>query len=880
MITINKPKIDQRQFVGGKLKNNIKYIVINDKHLERSYVSVSVNIGTFANPKEYGGLAHFLEHMLFQGSTKYPDEAYYFNKLNEMGGHSNAYTDSSETVYFFNVLDNGLVEIIDIFSRFFIDPLFTADNVYREVNAVNNEHNKNIHSDIWKYMQLTLYLTNDDSTMNNFGTGNLETLNKPDIREQMIQFYKKYYNSDNISICIVSSKPIEEIKQMIDSTFGLIPKKLSTEFKLSKPFYSMNGGKTFYMETLATIYDISYIWEIDKFGSSSYNCFQILGLILNNSSYNSLYTYLKNMGYLNNISTEFRKEGQFIIFLSLTKKGYKNMGIVDSILLGTLNNIINMIDFEKVATYYMKISHITFDNLNKFDNETLCNMLSVNHSYEETKNVFDSIFLIKDIKLTKFYRDTFKKFLVPENMIRIITSQKNKLKILGKPKKIEHYDSLYYNISFPHNKKINSINHIIDTNNSYMDIKPKLLLELKQEIPILLGERQWYGGCSQYNEPTITILLQLNNIKYFSSAKNSILTSISCSILNTLCGIILYKPIEVGYNISFSPNRSQSCINININGLNDINKLYQVINDLNEFLSNINNIIGKISNDYIFGIIQNVKEDYNDIKFMNPADYSAYLFRKNSLPTEYNANKILSELNDITIDMIQNYVDKLLLKSALTSIIYGNINPNTNLFTNTIFSNLFENSSYILPTLNELKSIDMKHPNKKEKSNCITYYYKIGKFVPKEYLLLLLTTNIISQPFFDELRTKEQLGYLVNIRITHMLEEYFIVQKIQSDKMVSIVEEKIYDFNKKINSIISKVDFNTFLETLRSQLNEIDNSMDDKINRYFPEIISRQYMFNRNEILLKQLENITVDDVIEFAKKYLSNPIKYIIRGN
>jgi insulysin len=166
---IIKPKFDKRIFKGGILKNKVKYICIEDDNMDKSYVSVCVKTGTFNNMKEYEGLAHFLEHMLFMGSTKYPSEDHYFSRLNALGGYSNAYTDKFDTVYYFNVYNEGLNEIFDIFSRFFIDPLFNKNSVNREVNAVNSEHEKNKNNDQWRAFQLLLNLANKDSQINTFG---------------------------------------------------------------------------------------------------------------------------------------------------------------------------------------------------------------------------------------------------------------------------------------------------------------------------------------------------------------------------------------------------------------------------------------------------------------------------------------------------------------------------------------------------------------------------------------------------------------------------------------------------------------------------------------------------------------------------------------
>lgn len=52
-----------------------------------------------ADPLELPGLAHFLEHMLFYASTKYPTEDEYSKFISEHGGHTNAYTASENTNY-------------------------------------------------------------------------------------------------------------------------------------------------------------------------------------------------------------------------------------------------------------------------------------------------------------------------------------------------------------------------------------------------------------------------------------------------------------------------------------------------------------------------------------------------------------------------------------------------------------------------------------------------------------------------------------------------------------------------------------------------------------------------------------------------------------
>ena len=99
------------------------------------------------------GLAHFLEHMLFLGSKKYPEENYFDEMVKKGGGSMNAYTDIFETVYYFDILNDHLEHTLDVFSRFFIDPKFDKNSVDREINAINSEHRKNVNNDMWRINQ-------------------------------------------------------------------------------------------------------------------------------------------------------------------------------------------------------------------------------------------------------------------------------------------------------------------------------------------------------------------------------------------------------------------------------------------------------------------------------------------------------------------------------------------------------------------------------------------------------------------------------------------------------------------------------------------------------------------------------------------------------
>ena len=148
--TIIQSPNDKNKYRYIELDNGLKAILVSDETMKNSVVSVSVKVGSFSDPFETPGLAHFLEHMLFLGSKKYPAPDEYMSYLAKNGGFANAFVVSEATTYFFSIPSLSLSGALDRFSRFFIDPLFNENFVQRELNAVNAEYSIQLNNDFLK----------------------------------------------------------------------------------------------------------------------------------------------------------------------------------------------------------------------------------------------------------------------------------------------------------------------------------------------------------------------------------------------------------------------------------------------------------------------------------------------------------------------------------------------------------------------------------------------------------------------------------------------------------------------------------------------------------------------------------------------------------
>jgi insulysin len=138
---ITKSMSDKRTYKHITLKNKLQCLLVQDDEADKSAAAMDVNVGFALDPKPYYGTAHFLEHMLFQGSKKYPSEKEYFEYMKQNGGMCNAYTWLNNTNYHFECSNTALEGGLDRLAQFFIEPLMGEDNTEREMKAIDSEYN-------------------------------------------------------------------------------------------------------------------------------------------------------------------------------------------------------------------------------------------------------------------------------------------------------------------------------------------------------------------------------------------------------------------------------------------------------------------------------------------------------------------------------------------------------------------------------------------------------------------------------------------------------------------------------------------------------------------------------------------------------------------
>ena len=157
-----KSEHDEREYRAFSLPNTARILVVSDPGCITFGASVNVAAGSSADMYYYPGTAHFLEHLLFMGTGKYPGMRMVDEAMSASGGFASAYTAHDATNYYFKVSDN-LELMLEIFAQFFFNATLTQVAIDLEVSAVESEYRKSLPNDNWAIIQLVKSLAHQRS---------------------------------------------------------------------------------------------------------------------------------------------------------------------------------------------------------------------------------------------------------------------------------------------------------------------------------------------------------------------------------------------------------------------------------------------------------------------------------------------------------------------------------------------------------------------------------------------------------------------------------------------------------------------------------------------------------------------------------------------
>lgn len=220
-VVVAKSPNDERSYRFLVLANDMRVLLVSDPSADMAAASLVVLRGSFHEPAEFPGLAHFLEHMLFIGTEKYPEVDSFKQFVAAQGGSSNAYTANDHTNYFMEVRTEAFAEALDRFAHFFISPLIDPAYTEREKNAVHSEYQLQMKDDGWRGLHAFKAAMNPEHPGSRFTLGTLATLG-PGVDAALAKFREENYSADQMVLTALSNESLEELEAWVTPLFTAV----------------------------------------------------------------------------------------------------------------------------------------------------------------------------------------------------------------------------------------------------------------------------------------------------------------------------------------------------------------------------------------------------------------------------------------------------------------------------------------------------------------------------------------------------------------------------------------------------------------------------------------------------------------------------------
>ena len=203
------------------LGNGLQVLVIPDHRTPVVTQMIWYKVGSADETPGKSGLAHFLEHLMFKGTSKHPAGEFSQTVL-RIGGNENAFTSTDYTGYFQRVPREQLAKMMEFEADRMTGLILKDENVLPERDVVLEEFNMRVANNpearLTEQIMAALYLNHP------YGRpviGWHQEIEKLD-REDALAFYKRFYAPNNATLVIAGDVEAEDVRPMVERTFGVV----------------------------------------------------------------------------------------------------------------------------------------------------------------------------------------------------------------------------------------------------------------------------------------------------------------------------------------------------------------------------------------------------------------------------------------------------------------------------------------------------------------------------------------------------------------------------------------------------------------------------------------------------------------------------------
>lgn len=862
---------DDRQYRLLTLDNEMRVLLVSDAETPKAAASLNVNVGSNDNPADRGGLAHFLEHMLFLGTEKYPDAAAYERFVAENGGYRNAYTSSEHTNYILGINAEHLPEALDRFAQFFIAPKFDADYIEREKNSVQAEYQLSLKSDSRRGQDVMREIVNPEHPFSKFSVGSLDTLaDRPDssIRDELLAFYDKYYSANQMTLVVLGRESLDELESLVVPMFSPVPNKSRQVNDIPAPLF-VDGTlpAIVRIEPRATLRTLSVMFPAGDYRPQyDVKPMNYVGNLVGHEGQGSLLSQLKAEGLAEGLAAGsqlgWRGGSMFGVNITLTEKGMGDYERVLQLLFAYLDMLREQPPREWLYDEQAQLAALSFRFKENGAPSSYVTGLSTGMHFYRPDDTLQGPYVMR-----RFDAAMINEILaaaVPENALVLIENQ------AVKTDRVSNYYQVPYAIApvsepelerwitpvAEHTFSLPQANEFIADDVSLVALDPA-----NPELPELALEqgrkRIWFQQDEKFRLPRGAMYINFRSAEVGVTPQQTASAVLYTALLKDLVNEYAYPARLAGLN--YSLYKHAQGISLRVNGYSD--KQFLLLDELLQTIA---------SPDFEQDRFDNIRKDMI-ISLENSVAKPPYRqvmddLRESLLHSERGEQALIEVLQDMKLQDVVAYADTFWRAASADALVFGNYTRgDVQELSRRLDRMLAQTPAPALPNLHvtalqpgeaSLLAVDVEHDDA-----VLAWYLQGAGDSWQDRAATALTAQVMKSGFYHLLRTEQQLGYLVDAFAWSQMDVPGLVMLIQSPVAdASALADEMDGFLGALEETLDEEQFQRHRTTLVNEILKPEKNMWELAEFYWQSIGKKRYDFSGRKQLAQAVEELTLEE--------------------
>ena len=863
--------MDSKEYRYVELDNGLRALLVSDADVLQAAAALRVDVGSFQDPEGWDGLAHFLEHMLFLGTEKYPDADEYANYLQAHGGQRNATTAYHATNYHFSVSADYLEGALDRFAQFFVAPLFSEEYVEREKNAVHSEYFTRIDNDGIRFWEVFENVINPAHPAVKFNAGNLDTLSdKPGqtAREVLIEFYETYYSADGMTLAMVSNHSLDELERLVREKFSEIPVREAVPDTVFPPLFEAGElPKIVEVKPVTEQRSLTLMFPIGRFDEYfRENPLGFVTSLLASDADNSLQERLKDRGWILGVSAtigqHYGGNGTLMIGVGLTETGMQHQD-------------------EIIAALFDQIALVREQGVVEWRYDEIRRMAEMGFRYSADGSIgMGGVIALSGALYYALPRDLigagFKRFdadvinavlddLRPDNMVVTLVSPE------VEPDRTTEYYGAEYRTYRPSAERVERWNETLYTDLTLHEKNPLMpeRFELEDivtaEKPVLLNDsgavELWYFPDNEDGVPRANIQFMIDRPDR-PTVEQVLIEQFYSQLMSEQLKVLNYTAGRAGMSYGIGSSA------VVFSGYSDkLPELSELV--LEEFLQ------PKFTQEDFDRLVDSTERNFRNISTMSPTQGVGLelmqLLNADSRPIE----EQLAAVRKVTLEDVLAAPEWLYGEARLQMLAAGNITEaQAREFADRIVDRLgITGTDREIPRGMRVVRLSPSEPphdvllvSKLEHQDAaVLRYYQGRDDSREERIKLRFLGQLIGQHYFNELRTEQQLGYIVQAganQVDQVPGLTFTVQSPTAD--AGRIEAANDGFLPSFGTILAEMTEAEFAPHKQAWLDNLakpPQNRNEKISSFWSQLRQGYPEFDLIEQSIAAIEAVTLEDV-------------------